>query len=187
MRKFKFLHAQLVFLNPRLEIIGPSPVSTTGLDNLKAPNKTLIIRHAKSPALAGAILTRTSMLRNIPIQWDGDGAYDLTIIVSHIFGDQSFGQKIDKCPDACGEDRWADALRAEAGVLRPGTEPGGSGRRKPAQALRRRRQHPRSERIGGPGRLRHDRLGRAVGRRRSGARSRGVGAPSGRASELAAL
>ncbi|MBB4577654.1 hypothetical protein GGI59_006555 [Rhizobium lentis] len=61
--------------NSRLQIIRPPPVSTTGLDNLEAPNKPLIIRHAKSPALAGAVLARTSMLRNIRIQWDGGGAY----------------------------------------------------------------------------------------------------------------
>jgi hypothetical protein len=61
--------------NPSLEFIGPSPISTTRLDNLEAANKSLTICHNKSPALAGAILTRTSMLRNIPIQWDGDGAY----------------------------------------------------------------------------------------------------------------
>jgi hypothetical protein len=61
--------------NPRLEIVGPSTVSSTRLDNLKTPSKSLIIRHAKSPALAGDVLARTSMLRNIRIQWDGDGGY----------------------------------------------------------------------------------------------------------------
>jgi hypothetical protein len=61
--------------NPSLKIIGPSPVSTTRLDNCEATNKSLTICHAKSPALNGAVLTRTSMLRNIRIQWDGGGAY----------------------------------------------------------------------------------------------------------------
>jgi hypothetical protein len=61
--------------NPSLQIIGPAPVSTARLDNLQPPNKSVTIRRAKSPALAGAVLARTSMLRNIPIQWDGDGAY----------------------------------------------------------------------------------------------------------------
>jgi hypothetical protein len=33
--------------NPRLQIIRPSPVSTTRLDNFASPNKSLTIRHAK--------------------------------------------------------------------------------------------------------------------------------------------
>jgi hypothetical protein len=61
--------------NPSLEFIGPSPISSAGLNDLEASRKSLIINHAKSPVLAGAVLARPSRLRNIQVQWDGDGAY----------------------------------------------------------------------------------------------------------------
>ncbi|EHK57099.1 hypothetical protein MAXJ12_11652, partial [Mesorhizobium alhagi CCNWXJ12-2] len=50
--------------NPRLQIIRPSPVSTTRLDNFASPSKSLIIGHAKSPAFAENLLAETSMFRN---------------------------------------------------------------------------------------------------------------------------
>ncbi len=61
--------------NPRLQIIRPSPVSTTSLDNFASPNKSLTIRHAKSPALAENLRAETSMFRNTRNQWDVGGAY----------------------------------------------------------------------------------------------------------------
>ncbi|ESX08344.1 hypothetical protein X768_23035 [Mesorhizobium sp. LSJC265A00] len=55
--------------NPRLQIIGPSSVSTTRLDNFASPNKSLTIRDAKSPAPAENLLAETSMFRNTRNQW----------------------------------------------------------------------------------------------------------------------
>ncbi|BCG82802.1 hypothetical protein MesoLj113b_63440 [Mesorhizobium sp. 113-3-3] len=61
--------------NPRLQIIRPSSVSTTRLDNFASPNKSLAIRHAKSPAPAENLLAETSMFRNKRNQWGVGGAY----------------------------------------------------------------------------------------------------------------
>ncbi|MEY9166437.1 hypothetical protein ABIE78_004556 [Sinorhizobium fredii] len=62
--------------NPRLQIIGPSPVSTTRLDNFASPDKSITaIRHAKSPALAENLLAETSMFTNTRNQWGVGGAY----------------------------------------------------------------------------------------------------------------
>jgi len=61
--------------NPRLQLIGPSPVSTTRLDNFASPNKSFDIRHPKSPAPAENVLTETSMFTNTRNQWDGGGDY----------------------------------------------------------------------------------------------------------------
>ncbi|MCF1480483.1 hypothetical protein FS782_26105, partial [Agrobacterium vitis] len=40
-----------------------------------SPDKSLTIRHAKSPALAENLLAQTSMFTNTRNQWDGGGAY----------------------------------------------------------------------------------------------------------------
>lgn len=64
--------------NPRLQIIGPSSVCRTRLDNFASPNKSLAICHAKSPARAENHLAETLMFRNTRNQWGVGGAYENT-------------------------------------------------------------------------------------------------------------
>ena len=62
--------------NPRLHIIGPTPVSTARLDNFVAPNKSIIC-HANLQIVLETFshTQRQHSLKIQPIQWGGDGAY----------------------------------------------------------------------------------------------------------------
>src|SRR5437899_1190207 len=76
------------------------------------------------------------------------------------------------------QNRGVDALGAQAGVLRPGAEPGGRRGGGAAQALRGGSERAGGERLRRTGRVRHDRVGRALGLRGGIAHARGVTPPT---------
>ncbi|WP_210252607.1 hypothetical protein, partial [Agrobacterium vitis] len=61
-----------------------------------SPDKSLTIRHAKSPALAENLLAQTSMFTNTRNQWDGGGAYVLLEL-----NDDDFSASDISCPLIC--------------------------------------------------------------------------------------